>query len=620
MECIIRPGNYEKMGAVQDKEGIIFTFAGEKTEECAVLLYKKGKCEVAKRIAVPPEHGIGSLRSVRVTGIDSDRYDYNYEIDGKVQVDPYARRIVGREHWFDRKRAADAYAIRCGFEFTTFDWMQDQAPEIPKEDMVMYKMHVRGYTMDATGMGKIKGSFLGIKEKIPYLKQLGITTIELMPVYEFEELVLPKEDKLPDYITWKSQEKQEEAVVDRVNYWGYVPGNYFAPKEAYAAVRPASLELKDLIRELHSQNMECILEIFFDSHVNHNYIIDVLRYWVMEYHVDGFHVIGRSLPLTAIAQDLLLSRCKIFNDGLYPGQIEQRGDYQHLFAYNEEFLYPMRKLLNHMGGNLSEFTDQMRKQHAEMGFVNYVASNNGFTLADVFSYNEKHNEANGENNADGNDWNYSNNCGVEGTTRKEYVRSLRTKQIKNALALVVLAQGVPLLMAGDEFANSQKGNNNAYCQDNKVGWVNWKKPEQMAELTEYTQKLIRFRREHKILCNAAPLRMTDYKSIGYPDLSYHCDKAWVAGFEPNRQSVGMMYCEAYHNEDAETFLYVAYNFHNGEQMLALPKLPKKVTWMRIMDTSCPQSFLPEAQLLQEQNQVKVEGQSISILIGRQEGV
>lgn len=620
MECTIRPGNYERMGAVQDKEEIIFTFAGEKTEKCAVLLYKKGTCEIASRIEVPAEYGIGSLRSVRVAGINSDKYDYNYEIDGEVCVDPYAKRIVGREHWFDTKRRKDSYAIRCGFEFTDFDWKLDHAPEIPKEDMVMYKLHVRGFSMDAVGMGEKKGSFLAVKEKIPYLKQLGITTVELMPVYEFEELVLPKEDRLPDYVTWKAEEKQEAAEVTRVNYWGYVAGNYFAPKEAYAAVRPASLELKDLIRELHSQNMECILELFFDGHANHNYIIDVLRFWVMEYHVDGFHVIGSSLPLTAIAQDLLLSRCKIFNDGLYPGQIEQKGDYQHLFAYNEEFLYPMRKLLNHMGGNLSEFTDQMRKQHGDMGFVNFVASNNGFTLADVFSYNEKHNEDNGENNADGNDWNYSNNCGVEGTTRKEYVRRLRMKQLKNAFALTILAQGVPLIMAGDEVGNSQKGNNNAYCQDNKVGWVNWKTPEKTAELTEYVRCLLQFRREHKILCNATPLRMTDYKSLGYPDLSYHCDKAWVAGFEPNRQSVGMMYCEAYHNEDEETFLYVAYNFHNGEQSLALPKLPKKVEWVRIMNTELIQPFLSEAEVLEDQNQVRMSGQSISILIGKQENV
>ena len=255
----------------------------------------------------------------------------------------------------------------------------------------------------------------------------------------------------------------------------------------------------------------------------------------------------------------------------------------------------------------------MRKQKKYAGFVNYAASNDGFTLADVFMYSEKHNEANGENNADGNDWNYSDNYGIEGPTRKKYIESLRKKQLRNAITAVFLAQGIPLLAAGDEIGNSQRGNNNAYCQDNAVGWVNWKNDKKYASLQQFVKKMTAFRKAHPVLRMEEPMRMNDYKGLGYPDLSFHCDSAWTVGFSPNRQSVGMLYCGPY--ADCEEMIYVAYNFHTGKQFLALPKLPKSKKWYKVMDTGNENGFL-EKEVKMDAVQVEIAGMSIQILIGK----
>lgn len=616
MKCTIKEGNYAKMGAYQDDDAIIFTFEGEKEQECVILLYYKEDSLKIKKIAVPSEYCIGSLRSIRVQGIEADKWNYNYEIDSKIVVDPYAVRIVGRENWFETKRFNKAYCVKSGFDFETFDWKDDENPEILKKDMIMYKLHIRGFTMDGGCKGDVKGTFAGVGEKISYLRELGVTSIEMLPVYEFEEMILPVEDKLPDYVTWKDNNK-EELVVNRANYWGYVSGNYFAPKASYAKSNQPSVELKNLIYELHQSKMECILEMYFDEKTNQNLIMDALRFWVKEYHVDGFHLIGDSVPVKAIVQDLVLRRTKLFYTGFDAELLELKKENQHLFIYNDEFLYPIRKIMNHMGGNLTEFVNQMKKQHPSVDYVNYIANNNGFTLADVFMYSEKHNEANGENNSDGNDWNFSCNYGVEGYTRRKYIQNIRKRQIKNALAIVLLAQGIPLILSGDEFGNSQKGNNNTYCQDNNVGWINWKMIEKNADILSFMKKMSQFRSEHPIISMEKPMRMTDYANKGYPDLSYHCDMAWVSGFEPSRQAVGIMYCADYANKPKDTsdeFVYIAYNFHSGSQHLALPKLPKGKKWNLYLDTS--QSEVEVKEELASQSEIEIEGQTVSVLVGR----
>lgn len=619
MHFSIKEGDYEKMGAVVTQEGTIFTFEGEKEADCAILLYRRNTTE-AVRIEVPRAYCIGALRSVLVKKIDIRRYQYNYEIDGKEQVDPYAQRIEGRERWYETKRYQPGYQVRGGFIQSAYDWEDDHTPEILPEDMVMYKLHVRGYTMDGGAAGRKRGTFAALKEKIPYLRKLGITTVELMPAYEFEELVLPMEPCAPDYLSYRKQEDEpkEEQTVKKVNFWGYVPGNYFAPKASYAYGREADVEFKDLIKELHRNSMECIMEIYFDSTVSQRMMAEVLRFWVKQYHVDGFHLAGGQLAVEEAAQDVLLRRTKLFCTGYGTALLEKKTAYPHLYIYNDEYLYPLRKLLNHMEGSMYEFANQQKKQGLYHGYVNYAAINNSFTLADVFMYSEKHNLENGENNADGSDWNYSSNYGIEGPTRKKYVAQQRKRQMKNALAMVMLAQGVPLIASGDEFGNSQKGNNNAYCQDNKTGWVNWNEAKKNASFTQYVEQLIRFRREHPIIRASQPMRMNDYKGEGYPDLSYHADSAWVNGFDASRRSAGMLYCSAYATQppDGDAFVYAAYNFHHGKCHLALPKLPKGVKWYAVMNTALDEPFYKEEICLTQQELLEMDGSSVRLLVGR----
>ena len=371
MEYVITEGDFGKMGVSHNKGGTIFTFEGNKESSCAILLYQIETGNILK-LDVPKEHCIGSLRSVMVKGLDTSKYYYNFEIDGKIMVDPYARRIKGREHWFETTRYSRDYQLWCGFDDEVYDWGNDKAPEVSREDMVLYKLHVRGFTMDGGATGKKKGTFEGIREKLTYLHALGVTSIELMPAYEFEEMVIPVQEQLSDYLTWKIQQKQDKEnkknvavlpetgvqIVDKVNCWGYVPGNYFAPKAAFASQTDEVKEYKNLIKSMHALSMECIMEIFFDDKMNQNLMMDVLRFWVMYYHVDGFHLIGDNLPIRAIVQDPLLSRTKLFCLGFERELLEDKTRYPHLYVYNDEYLYPLRKMLNHMDGSMIEFTNQ----------------------------------------------------------------------------------------------------------------------------------------------------------------------------------------------------------------------------------------------------------------------
>lgn len=632
MKHEIKTGNYAVMGAARQGKNMIFTFAAEKSSKCAVLLYEKNRQEIVERIEIPKDYCVGSLRSVCVLNLDYRNYDYNFEIDGEMKPDLYAKKIVGRENWYDLKRAKRGLAasIRSGFDFAPFLWRDEQRPEIKKQDMILYKLHVRGFTMDTKA--KDKGTFAALKKKIPYLKGLGITSVELMPVYEFEEIFLKSKEELPDYVTWKKQHKnakekekgiekgieKSEEQIERMNFWGYTRGNYFAPKASYAASEKASFELKSLIREFHNNGIECILEMFFPKEVDAIEILDALHYWVLEYHADGFHLQGENIPIAVISQDLLLKRTKLLYTWFDNDMISLEKNTEHLYFCNDEFMYPIRRMLCGREAEIYEFTNQLRKQKENAGFVNYICDNNGFSLADLFSYCEKHNEANGENNQDGREQNYSCNCGIEGKTRKKHIMDMRKKLMYNALASLYLAQGVPLLFSGDEFGNSQNGNNNAYCQDNEIGWINWKQKERNKDLLEFTKQMIRFRKEHPVVSAPKPMQMCDYKNVGFPDLSYHGEKAWLTGFEPDRQTVGILYSGSYAVEEGsmDENVYVAYNFHRIDKKLALPVQQKGRKWYRIMDTSKGKEAFLEEIPVKEKKQVSIAAQSIAVFVGR----
>lgn len=622
MSLTVKEGNYASMGVTQRNSKTYFTFECEKEDKCNLVLIDKDSKE-ENIIEVPEEYALGSLRSVEISGINIKNYNYYYKINGVKIIDPYATKIVGRENWNDSSREKSGFEIFAGVATERFNWGNDRQPEIKKSDMVMYKLHVRGFTME--GKRALAGTFAGVKEKISYLKSLGVTTVEIMPVYEFEEMKISSVStgKLPDYVTWTKEPEdviekpQKSNKVNGINYWGYVPGNYFSVKASYAKnPQNAVNELKSLIKELHKNKMECVMEMFFTENVNHNLIIDSLRYWVRKFHVDGFHLLGEKLPITAIAQDVMLSRTKIFYHSFPENVLFSQKKYKHLYYYEDEYLYPIRKILNHINGDMSEFINQQKKQNENYGFVNYIASNNGFTMADLFMYNDRHNEANGESNTDGSAWNFSNNCGIEGISQKKFVKAVRQKQWRNAMVMLFMAQGVPLIWEGDEFENSQKGNNNAYCQDNPIGWANWKKTKRQASDIKFVQQLAEFRHKHALISYEAPYHFNDYLTKGMPDVSYHGQAAWVPGIDKKMMALGEMYFGEYSGKGQES-VYVAYNFFSGESSVALPTLPNDKKWYTVMDTSLEtEPFYKEAVLEDNQQKVTVNEQSIKILVGR----
>lgn len=625
MNLVIKKGDFSQMGVRKIGKHTIFTFEGRLNSDCHLILLDR-KENKERRIEVTNEYYLGSLCSIDIIGLET-YYLYYYEIDGEKILDPYATIISGREIWNDINRLENDYSLYCGVSRLNYNWKNDIKPNISKSDLNIYKLHVRGFSMENNN--RYSGTFSAIRSKVSYIKKMGFNAIELMPVYEFEEIIIPeKKSVLPDYINWESEEddvivpwaENEEISEDKtkLNYWGYTVGNYFSVKSSYA-MNPlnAGNEFASLVKFLHQNNIECIMEMYFPTDVNHNLIIDALHFWVMHYHVDGFHILGDNLPITAIIQDPLLSCTKIMYHEFTHTQLMMQKGKDNIFVYNDEYIYPSRKILNHMNGELREFLNQQKKQGNKNGFVNYIANNNGFSLADIFMYNDKHNEENGESNQDGSAWNFSNNYGVEGQTNKKFIKTIRRNKWRNAMMMLFLAQGVPLLWSGDEIGNSQNGNNNAYCQDNNIGWINWKNGYNNKANIEFISKLIEFRKNHPIITNALPYNFSDYKACGFPDVSYHGDSAWISEFQLNRMSVGIMYCGLYSPDDTkQDFVYIGYNFYSYSEKLALPKLKKKMRWYLVADSSEEISFLDEPYLCENQNYVDVMPQSICILVGK----
>ena len=620
MEWNVKKGDFSHMGAVKGKTWTNFCMECRKESDCKIIVYERENPQKRVEIAVPAEFSKGNLRAVRVHGLDLLEYDYNFQIDGTVVTDPYARRIVGREIWADKKRTLDVKeALKCRYTENAFSWRGEPEVEISRQDMVLYKLHVRGFTKGMPEGTEDRGTFRGLLKKIPYLKSLGVTSVELMPVYEFEELQVEKESKLPDYVKWQPKKrdkikKTEKAPKLRINYWGYGEGMYFAPKASYASGDCPDVELKECILQLHRKGMECILEMDFPDTVGRNRILEVLRYWVQEYHVDGFHLQGNGIPIDILVDDPYLGRTKFFYRGISENVIPKAEElYPRVFVDTDEFLYPARKLLSGINGNIWELADQMKKQNKRIGYINYVADNNGFSLADLFTYEYKHNEANGENNSDGPEWNFSCNCGVEGETTSRNVQKIRERRMRNAIAALFLAQGVPMLMAGDEDGNSQQGNNNAYCQDNEIGWKDWKQTKMAKDFLRYVKKMIAFRKEHTILRKESPMELTDTLACGYPDLSYHEENAWISSQYINRRALGCLYCGKYAGEDED--VYVGFNFSDFQKKLAIPKQKGKRKWYLYMDTSSKNAFLTQPIEVTDPWYV-LDAQSVCILIGK----
>ncbi len=555
------------LGTTMIGTAVNFSVAVPQEKECQLLLYRAGRKKPCAVYEMKRE--IGEVRYLALEGMDASGYEYNYRVDGQVVIDPYVKAIAGREVW-GRPCDVQKHEVRGMLYDREYDWEGDVPLCLPYHSIVAYSLHVRGFTKHSSSKVKHKGTFQGVVEKLPYLRDLGINQIHCMPVYDFEECQRYR------------------------NYWGYGPAYWFAPKSSYAASKDAVRELKDMVKAFHKEGIEVVLEMPFTEELSKQTMEECLRYYMIEYHIDGFILNPQIAPMDAIYADPILKKTKIM-------------------VHRTDFQTTMRRFLKGDEGMMDAVMHWLRHNSREDGIFNCITDQNGFTLNDLVSYDRKHNEANGENNQDGPEYNYSWNCGAEGQTRKKAVVSLRGRQMKNAFFLLLLSQGVPCILAGDEFGNSQKGNNNVYCQDNPTGWTDWHKLEQKKNLHDFVKQLIRIRRTHPVFWPEEEMRGIDQVSCGVPDVSYHGESAWQVPREVFSRQLGVYYSgAATGGEDC----FVAYNMHWIDHSFALPALPREKKWYKIASTQ--DGILEAEELLKNQRTVVLKERTIMVIVGREE--
>lgn len=676
-----RIGKVLPYGATLVPGGVNFSVFSRNAEACELALFRKGEPEPYAVIPFPDEFRIGDVFSMIVFDIDCENIEYGYRMKGrhepekgywfdetKYLLDPYAKSVSGRSVWGEKPDYSNVFQHRSRVIYDDFDWEGDKPPELPMQDLIIYEAHVRSLTMHNSSGVKHKGSFAGIIEKIPYLKELGINCIELLPVFEFDEF-------------------ENARVIDGkplYNYWGYSTVNFFAPKAGYAASGRYGMEadeLKNLIKHLHKNGIEVILDVVFNhtaegnengpyisyrgidnktyylltpegyyynfsgcgntlncnNPIVRNSILDCLRYWASDYHIDGFRfdlasILSRdsngapmsSPPLLEIlAYDAVLSRCKLIAeawdaDGLY--QVGSFPSWGRWAEWNGKYRDTVRRFLKG-DGCTSEFitrvegSPDMYSGRSSNASINFATCHDGFTMYDMVSYNEKHNLANGEDNRDGANDNNSWNCGEEGETRNPEILALRKRQVKNCAAMLLLSRGIPMFLAGDEFGNTQFGNNNAYCQDNEISWLDWGLVDKNSDLLDFFKGLIAFRKAHPVL------RSTSYdtanNSTGYPEISWHGTTPWALNTNDER-SVAVMFAEPAEKYGTKTdcFIYAAINTHWEPHTYTLPIIPQGKKWRLCGATDSAKPFSAEGKVTSNQSEISVAPRSVVLLIAK----
>ncbi len=682
------------------KDGILFSVVVPEGVDASLLLYEKGSKDVKCEIPFPEEPTLGRVYAMLVSGIPAEDLEYNYRIDGKVVTDPSAQIVVGLEKYADYSKRNE-HQIRGAFPDRTFDWGENEKRlRIPYSESVLYELHVRGFTKSRTSKVKNRGTFLGLTEKIPYLKELGVTAVVLMPCYEFDEVMVDNSRigwrpeglrelvagvSLPPSAVVEAPRKEDASSIEkdeeqgkeekgqktdktisdmhkisnepelRTNYWGFGTGWLFAPKRSYCATNDPAREFRTMVKMLHEAGIEVIMEMSCPEGTDPSYMQACLVFWRELYHVDGFLMLASQDDVNAVAKSPALSDVKLISDYFDTARMFPKGRpyrFRNLAEYNVGFRNDARRFLKGDSNCLQSFVSRCRYNPKDAGVINSIAGHDGFTLYDLVSYNDKHNEANGENNRDGAEREFSWNCGFEGATKKRDIMRLRMKQMKNALAMVMLAQGTPMICSGDEMLNSQEGNTNPYCIDSELTWVKWSKTKDASEFTQYVKELIAFRKSHPLLHQKVELTGSSLGGF-FPDFSCHGSNAWFASFDQQERSVGMMYCSQdpdremiYRKEterrkakrknstrsksaaDAvadvsagESYLYVAYNLHWERRQLALPYLPAGREWHVAIDTSVdrytgiPQEDCECGGQGEEVKCVELPGRSIRVLVG-----
>lgn len=585
-------GSPLRLGAMRHRGGVNFSLNVRGTETVEALLYREGEEEPFQAVAFPEDYRTGQIYAAHVSVPENVSIEYNYRINGVECTDPYAR--VFRR--FQKSDGTEAF--RCGLdpEYTP----KTEPLGLRYRDCIFYKVHVRGFTNGENAGVRHPGTFTGLREKIPYLKKLGVTSVILMPCYEFDTVPKPPEirgaGQHPDFDPKEARESAAAKKEKRVNYWGYTGGLYYCPKLTYCATKDPVREFASLVDALHENGLECLTEFYFPEEMPGWQAVNVLHYWRMAFNLDGFHLVGCGDWIHAIVADPILSFSKIvylsFDENrMHPYAFET--PIQNLAQMDRGYQICMRRFLK---GDLDASGDArsaMLRNSGKIAQMNFFADHDGMTMMDMVSYNEKHNEANGEENLDGASCDYSWNCGEEGKTRRRNVQHLRERQLRNAFLMLLTSQGSPVIYAGDECGNSQGGNNNAWCQDNPTGWVTWSTRKADKELRSFVQKAIAFRKEHPVLRMPDAVRLSDYKRYGYPDLSFHGRMAWHMDEREMPCGFGAMYCGSYAERpdgSGDDFVYLAYNAYWMEQDFALPDLPRGLRWKIVCETAQRDSF------------------------------
>jgi isoamylase len=697
LEGEVLPGNALPIGgAHQSGDGVNFVLFSRHATRVHLELYQNANdSHAARSIDLDPaRHRTGDIWHVWVQGIPAGQL-YGYRIEGPYQpeqghrfnpnrllLDPYARAIAGVEYWdFSAARGYDSSSSlsdlsistvdnagttpKCIFTSDDFDWETDAPPNHSPSDTVIYETHVRGFTIHPTSGVAHPGTFRSLTEKIPYLKDLGVTAIELMPVTEFNENELMRLNP----VTKKKL----------TNYWGYNPVALFSPKQSYSiggAPGQQALEFREMVKAFHRAGIEVILDIVLNHtaegdelgptfclrgiensifysleedgrryykdftgvgntlNANHpvvrQFVMLVLRYWAMQMHVDGFRfdlasVLGRdqngkilrNAPLLeSIAEDPILRDIKIIAEAWDAGGAYQVGCFstQRWAEWNGRFRDDVRRFWIGYAGMMGQFANRIcgsadlyqSSGKGPRASLNFLTSHDGFTLNDLVSFKQKHNDENGENSRDGSDANYSDNCGMEGPTDDPAVDALRNRLVKSFLLTLFISRGIPMLLGGDEFRRSQRGNNNAYCQDNEVSWFDWSLVEKHKDILRFTRGMIAFRRAHPVL----------RKEVFYTD----ADLKWFApnGGAPNWTDEWQKSFACLIPGQTEPDLFLMFNAHDGPVDFSIPSLGSKKAWRLAVDTAqiAPYDLYEVGQepFLQWQSSFRVEARSSVILL------
>lgn len=677
----IRPGFFRMYGACVASNGVSFTINSHGATRCTLLLFKPQAPKPYARIPFPDSYRIGDTYSMLVYDIKPDEFEYAFSFDGpyepakgllfneeNVLLDPYSRAVTGQRKWGEKPEGGKDFEYRARVVKSSFDWGNIKQLEQPFEDLVIYETHVRGYTKDKSSGVSAPGTFAGLKDKIPYLKDLGINAVELMPIFEFDEM-------------------ESARVVDGVqlyNYWGYNTVSFFAPNTSYAFNEEHNHEgdeLKSLIKALKENGIEVMLDVVFnhtaegnemgpcfsfkgidnnvyymltpDAHYynfsgcgnvmncNHpvvrSFIIDCLRHWAIEYRVDGFRfdlasILGRDQNgapmanppiLESLAFDPVLGKMKLIAEAWDAGGLYQVGSFpswNRWAEWNGRYRDDMRSFLkgdDGMAGNaITRITGSRDlyspESRGHKASVNFLTCHDGFTLYDLYSYNEKHNEKNGWNNTDGDNNGHSWNCGAEGETDDPNVNGLRRRLIKNAFAALLCSRGPAMFFAGDEFCNTQFGNNNAYCQDNIISWLDWSRLEEFKEIHDFVRHMIQFRKEHPIL-----RKMTKPSSCQFPEISVHNGTPFNASTDYKTKLIGIMYAGRNEEDTEDDIVFYCMNAYWEPLVMQLPVLPNGKHWHVDTNTNAEyfdgEDFTEKTELLGV-NTIRVPARTTIILV------